>query len=154
MADAIYSKKGDKVLLDLAPIGVAVALIPETPPKPDALDYFCIYIRFTNVARIAAMLQQGGTYTADRGGSTITAENGEYIIRTPFEHDPRTCFTAVLDHENSQAFAVFFQEALAGRGQSQDEEATSFSTPGTERVGRNDPCPCGSGKKYKKCCGA
>ena len=20
------------------------------------------------------------------------------------------------------------------------------------RVGRNDPCPCGSGKKYKKCC--
>lgn len=152
MADAIYSKKGDKVLLDLAPIGVAVALIPETPPKPDALDYFCIYIRFTNVARIAAMLQQGGTYTADRGGSTITAENGEYIIRTPFEHDPRTCFTAVLDHENSQAFAVFFQEALAGRGQSQDEEATSFSTPGTERVGRNDPCPCGSGKKYKKCC--
>ncbi|MCC7425001.1 MAG: DUF1186 domain-containing protein [Planctomycetaceae bacterium] len=22
------------------------------------------------------------------------------------------------------------------------------------RIGRNDPCPCGSGKKYKKCCGA
>ena len=21
------------------------------------------------------------------------------------------------------------------------------------RPGRNDPCPCGSGKKYKKCCG-
>jgi hypothetical protein len=24
----------------------------------------------------------------------------------------------------------------------------------TARVGRNDPCPCGSGRKYKKCCGA
>ena len=23
-----------------------------------------------------------------------------------------------------------------------------------ETIGRNDPCPCGSGKKYKKCCGA
>jgi uncharacterized protein YecA (UPF0149 family) len=23
----------------------------------------------------------------------------------------------------------------------------------TRTVGRNDPCPCGSGKKYKKCCG-
>jgi len=23
-----------------------------------------------------------------------------------------------------------------------------------DRIGRNDPCPCGSGKKYKKCCGA
>jgi preprotein translocase subunit SecA len=22
-----------------------------------------------------------------------------------------------------------------------------------EKVGRNDPCPCGSGKKYKNCCG-
>ena len=24
----------------------------------------------------------------------------------------------------------------------------------SEKVGRNDPCPCGSGKKYKKCHGA
>ena len=23
-----------------------------------------------------------------------------------------------------------------------------------DRIGRNDACPCGSGKKYKKCCGA
>jgi preprotein translocase subunit SecA len=23
-----------------------------------------------------------------------------------------------------------------------------------QKVGRNDPCPCGSGKKYKKCHGA
>ena len=25
--------------------------------------------------------------------------------------------------------------------------------PPSSKVGRNDPCPCGSGKKYKKCCG-
>lgn len=30
----------------------------------------------------------------------------------------------------------------------QDRQAVS------NKVGRNDPCPCGSGKKYKKCCGA
>jgi SWIM/SEC-C metal-binding protein len=24
----------------------------------------------------------------------------------------------------------------------------------SEKVGRNDPCPCGSGKKFKRCCGA
>ena len=23
----------------------------------------------------------------------------------------------------------------------------------TKKIGRNEPCPCGSGKKYKKCCG-
>jgi len=33
---------------------------------------------------------------------------------------------------------------------SEDEVRTLHS----EKVGRNDPCPCGSGKKYKKCCGA
>ena len=30
------------------------------------------------------------------------------------------------------------------------------STPQSEKqkkIGRNDPCPCGSGKKYKRCCG-
>ncbi len=27
------------------------------------------------------------------------------------------------------------------------------SVPADKRTGRNDPCPCGSGKKYKKCCG-
>ena len=25
---------------------------------------------------------------------------------------------------------------------------------GPPKIGRNDPCTCGSGKKYKKCCGA
>ncbi len=31
---------------------------------------------------------------------------------------------------------------------------TAMPTPVlTNKVGRNDPCPCGSGKKYKKCCG-
>lgn len=31
---------------------------------------------------------------------------------------------------------------------------TSPAPTSIAKVGRNDPCPCGSGKKYKKCCGA
>jgi hypothetical protein len=38
-----------------------------------------------------------------------------------------------------------YLEASAGR-------PATFQRPG-EKIGRNDPCPCGSGKKYKKCCG-
>jgi len=30
--------------------------------------------------------------------------------------------------------------------------STSISYPQHMKIGRNDPCPCGSGKKYKKCC--
>jgi len=33
-----------------------------------------------------------------------------------------------------------------------DKNVIKFPTPQKEKVGRNDPCPCGSGKKYKKCC--
>ena len=34
----------------------------------------------------------------------------------------------------------------------QSSKETPFKREST-KVGRNDPCPCGSGKKYKKCCG-
>jgi hypothetical protein len=38
----------------------------------------------------------------------------------------------------------------------EDEEAESgaAAAPAAAKAGRNDPCPCGSGKKFKKCCGA
>jgi tetratricopeptide (TPR) repeat protein len=32
-------------------------------------------------------------------------------------------------------------------------ELRQSSSARVEKVGRNEPCPCGSGKKYKKCCG-
>ncbi len=34
-----------------------------------------------------------------------------------------------------------------------DEEETSEPSKSKKLAGRNEPCPCGSGKKYKKCCG-
>ena len=43
------------------------------------------------------------------------------------------------------------------RAQRQADADTTFTRePGrnASKVGRNDPCPCGSGKKYKKCCGS
>jgi preprotein translocase subunit SecA len=53
-----------------------------------------------------------------------------------------------------------FEEALANpQGGYSDEEQAQMagSTPIVRegvKVGRNDPCPCGSGKKYKQCHGA
>lgn len=35
-----------------------------------------------------------------------------------------------------------------------DDTAAGTTVRKGNKVGRNDPCPCGSGKKYKKCCGA
>ncbi len=47
----------------------------------------------------------------------------------------------------------------AGRRRSDGRRLESVAIAGTtprkaKKIGRNQPCPCGSGKKYKKCCGA
>jgi preprotein translocase subunit SecA len=42
------------------------------------------------------------------------------------------------------------QARMAGAGDTQVQQIVRSG----DKVGRNDPCPCGSGKKYKKCCGA
>jgi preprotein translocase subunit SecA len=42
------------------------------------------------------------------------------------------------------------QARMAGSG---DYQPVQQVVRGTAKIGRNDPCPCGSGKKYKKCCG-
>jgi preprotein translocase subunit SecA len=34
-----------------------------------------------------------------------------------------------------------------------EDEGPRQPVKADKKVGRNDPCPCGSGKKYKKCCG-
>ncbi|HHW48966.1 MAG TPA: preprotein translocase subunit SecA [Clostridiaceae bacterium] len=52
------------------------------------------------------------------------------------------------------------EKALERKKVAEPVAATHGSGPGrpvlrsSGKVGRNEPCPCGSGKKYKKCCGA
>ena len=53
--------------------------------------------------------------------------------------------------EEAVAARASLTEWMAERGWSLKHEPVVRSTP---RVGRNDPCPCGSGRKYKKCHGA
>ena len=70
-------------------------------------------------------------------------------------------------HQETAAYSMSGQvapDAGAGGGQMGTTEATRQALRDKpsgkpvvrteEKVGRNDPCPCGSGKKYKKCCGA
>jgi preprotein translocase subunit SecA len=42
------------------------------------------------------------------------------------------------------------QKLVYSRGESESRKPVKKG----KKVGRNEPCPCGSGKKYKKCCGA
>ena len=44
------------------------------------------------------------------------------------------------------------QASHGGESSPAESQKTPKNADGT-KVGRNDPCPCGSGKKYKNCCG-
>ena len=67
---------------------------------------------------------------------------------------PRQVATSVDDIEEAfqrKKKRELEQARMAGAGESQTIQQIVRSG---DKIGRNDPCPCGSGKKYKKCCGA
>jgi preprotein translocase subunit SecA len=67
---------------------------------------------------------------------------------------PRNVATSVDELEESfqrKKRRELEQARMAGSGETQQVQQV---VRGAAKVGRNDPCPCGSGKKYKKCCGA
>ena len=41
----------------------------------------------------------------------------------------------------------------SGNKKETDQDCKVVAFPGTKKIYPNDPCPCGSGKKYKHCCG-
>jgi len=60
-----------------------------------------------------------------------------------------------LEREEAQ-YKTLYDEIYAAYKSKKHEELLqrqSKTTPGVQKVGRNDFCPCGSGKKYKKCHG-
>lgn len=66
------------------------------------------------------------------------------------EETVKALFHANVQTETERK-AVARVTTVSGSG---DAEVTKKPVKVDKKVGRNDPCPCGSGKKYKKCCGA
>lgn len=46
------------------------------------------------------------------------------------------------------------EATLAKAREERKKDPSKYQISADQTPGRNDPCPCGSGKKYKKCCGA
>jgi len=57
-------------------------------------------------------------------------------------------------HPELAALAERSRQAAEVYGNSPEEPQAHTVVRQSPKVGRNDPCPCGSGKKYKRCCGA
>ncbi len=84
-----------------------------------------------------------------------------------YQREGYETFLAMIERVKEQTIANLFRlqiareedvEALAARQQPiffshGGDEASTPQKREKKKLGRNDPCPCGSGKKYKKCCG-
>ena len=55
-------------------------------------------------------------------------------------------------HEDVNQFEMAQRQRAAAQAP-QGEQKVKQIKLNQPKVGRNDPCTCGSGKKYKKCCG-
>ena len=55
--------------------------------------------------------------------------------------------------KNTGSFSAFKQAGDAKKNATIDMVHEKEKDAEGEKIGRNDPCPCGSGKKFKKCCG-
>jgi len=76
----------------------------------------------------------------------------------PERFGERTGDIAGMSPEKAAELSAFiirvFLEGNASSRMSYEDVTKQEMARAKSRVGRNDPCPCGSGKKYKKCCGA
>ena len=73
----------------------------------------------------------------------------ERTVRGLLSVQPRT-----PDAERRVSVARNMVASLAGSNRPAPEKPANTPVRSAKKIGPNDPCPCGSGKKYKKCCGA
>jgi len=83
---------------------------------------------------------------------------------TIFRREAHDMWEQLIQHIRSLTVRRIFRETLVPatpsrprnlqeRGPGQEERPQPVGAAVRGKVGRNDPCPCGSGRKYKKCCG-
>ena len=102
----------------------------------------------------------GGHGNGDEDSAALSLDHvevqeyeGEDLSRVRTQHDEQDSFAAGPKGEAGAAQAPPSPaSAIAASGAPQSAKPSPVKAEA--KVGRNDPCPCGSGKKYKKCCGA
>ncbi len=110
------------------------------------------------------ILERPGDFGAaagpEGGGPTMEGpEAGVPVLRSGGgdgngQRPPRAVATSIDELEEAfqrRKRRELEQARMAGAGEYQPVQQV---VRGAAKIGRNDPCPCGSGKKYKKCCGA
>ncbi len=79
---------------------------------------------------------------------------------TEYKYESFDMFTGMIDDIRQETVRILFRVEVVEKPEEKkdlvvntSEEIKKAPVKTENKVGRNDPCPCGSGKKYKQCCG-
>jgi preprotein translocase subunit SecA len=135
--------------MDMLKGSVGLAGFAEKDPrivyKKEGFDYFRqmmqgVRDKVTDLIFRARIVGAAQTRNAYRETAAVHEEAGGYGVE-----ENMAATTGVEKGSEMQAASE------QGQGEAAKVKTITREAP---KVGRNDPCPCGSGKKYKKCCGA
>jgi hypothetical protein len=153
----------EEVLLDLFPRKISAELETFEHVAP-VLETFLRWLGSQGVLadgeRLARVVGQWG-----RRIVANASDPANWGMAKGFVMQARSEGVNVEDPEELRRYMAVYNERIAGRRLwdgaeddrgADDEPAAELPWPETihvaPQVGRNDPCPCGSGKKFKKCC--
>ena len=109
-------------------------------------EFFSIY------DETMSLLQDGGM---PEGGKpfleAVVAEQKKRLARLHEESARLEAERQFLEHEIAKKERE--RELLIKERERLEGNLSSLKLSGNHKIGRNEPCPCGSGKKYKHCCG-
>lgn len=149
----LLSKQGDRITAAPNDHGFGLYVIPAVPPFDDAvLDVFQLGLKFSSLARLRSTLRSGKPFVTDDARTKILIGGGEATLRFAATHERGKWFDTVLDKRSTDVLLSAIDDTLAGRVAAVSNQGLVPSGAVSVRVGRNAPCPCGSGSKYKKCC--
>jgi preprotein translocase subunit SecA len=118
--------------------------------QEEAVRYLYLMQILERPAEARPLAAQGDGGASLEASALISGAGGDGNGHRP----PRAVSTSMDDLEEAfqrRKRRELEHARMAGSG---DQQPVQQVVRGAAKVGRNDPCPCGSGKKYKKCCGA
>ncbi|MBO4532481.1 MAG: preprotein translocase subunit SecA [Treponema sp.] len=132
---------------------------PLTEYKIDGFNIFdemMSTIRNSVMSRVFKVKIQLSPEAAEHRRQMMAAQNAQMNA----QHNDAQQFGAAVAANNAQRSAqstfsgdTARRQAAGGAMQTRSQAANVTVRRTMPKVGRNDPCPCGSGKKYKQCCG-
>lgn len=144
----IRSVAGDAVVIESSPQGFHLGVVPAEPPESDAVDVFALGLSFSSVVRVLSCLRGGPPVELNDGEFLFSMSTGTPTMRFELHHKRGCYFSIELGSDEELILTSYLADLLEG-GMAYSDMGSRVRAP---EVGRNDPCPCGSGRKYKKCC--